>query len=352
MGDVKLAGVLGLYLGRAVAPAMLIALIVGVVVGARRSSPARARRRGPQDRRAVRAVPRARRHGRLLRRQRARRRLPRHASDAAAAGRAWTHVGRPRAQVRVPVPMRRGSPAPQPPAPFSMAQAHQAPSSDSTSTPPASPPRQVAVNGPSRASSTPPSPALEPGIMRDGEVADVDGLAEALRALCRADTRGSASACASAWPTRRSSSASSTCRTLERRQGARRGRALPGAGAACRCRSTRGPRLPAARGRHRRRPGAAPARRRSSPPAATWSSASWRPPAPPACSPRASTCPPSPWSARCSRQPAPRSRRARPLPVHRRAHQPRRRPGHACLFTRATAAASRRSSPSWPSAGA
>jgi leader peptidase (prepilin peptidase)/N-methyltransferase len=34
MGDVKLAGVLGLYLGRSVAPAMLIALLAGTVVGA------------------------------------------------------------------------------------------------------------------------------------------------------------------------------------------------------------------------------------------------------------------------------------------------------------------------------
>jgi leader peptidase (prepilin peptidase) / N-methyltransferase len=34
MGDVKLAGVLGVYLGRAVAPAILIALIAGVMVGA------------------------------------------------------------------------------------------------------------------------------------------------------------------------------------------------------------------------------------------------------------------------------------------------------------------------------
>ena len=34
MGDVKLAGVLGLYLGRAVAPGILIALIAGVLVGA------------------------------------------------------------------------------------------------------------------------------------------------------------------------------------------------------------------------------------------------------------------------------------------------------------------------------
>jgi leader peptidase (prepilin peptidase)/N-methyltransferase len=34
MGDVKLAGMLGLYLGRAVAPAIFIALILGVIVGA------------------------------------------------------------------------------------------------------------------------------------------------------------------------------------------------------------------------------------------------------------------------------------------------------------------------------
>jgi len=34
MGDVKLAGVLGLYLGRAVAPALFVALVAGVLVGA------------------------------------------------------------------------------------------------------------------------------------------------------------------------------------------------------------------------------------------------------------------------------------------------------------------------------
>ena len=34
MGDVKLAAVMGLYLGRAVAPAMLIAMVAGVLVGA------------------------------------------------------------------------------------------------------------------------------------------------------------------------------------------------------------------------------------------------------------------------------------------------------------------------------
>ena len=34
MGDVKLAGVMGLFLGSAVAPAILIALLSGVLVGA------------------------------------------------------------------------------------------------------------------------------------------------------------------------------------------------------------------------------------------------------------------------------------------------------------------------------
>jgi len=34
MGDVKLAGVMGLFLGRAVGPAMFAALITGSVVGA------------------------------------------------------------------------------------------------------------------------------------------------------------------------------------------------------------------------------------------------------------------------------------------------------------------------------
>ena len=34
MGDVKLAGMMGLFLGAAVAPAMLIALIAGVLLGA------------------------------------------------------------------------------------------------------------------------------------------------------------------------------------------------------------------------------------------------------------------------------------------------------------------------------
>jgi leader peptidase (prepilin peptidase)/N-methyltransferase len=48
MGDVKLAGVLGLFLGRAVAPAMLIALLSAVAVGVVMMARAR-----PADRRAL-----------------------------------------------------------------------------------------------------------------------------------------------------------------------------------------------------------------------------------------------------------------------------------------------------------
>ena len=47
MGDVKLAGVMGLYLGRSVAPAMLVALLAGTVVGVAimaRKGPARGAR--------------------------------------------------------------------------------------------------------------------------------------------------------------------------------------------------------------------------------------------------------------------------------------------------------------------
>ncbi len=56
MGDVKLAGVMGLFLGSAVAPAMLVALLAGVLFGAAdREPPGRAGR--TQDRGPVRAVP-------------------------------------------------------------------------------------------------------------------------------------------------------------------------------------------------------------------------------------------------------------------------------------------------------
>ena len=60
MGDVKLAGVLGLYLGRAVGPAILIALISGVA-GRRRGHRAQGGQGGAQDGGAVRPVPRPRR---------------------------------------------------------------------------------------------------------------------------------------------------------------------------------------------------------------------------------------------------------------------------------------------------
>ena len=46
MGDVKLAVVMGLFLGRAVAPAMFVALVSGIAGRRRRSSPARAPEKG------------------------------------------------------------------------------------------------------------------------------------------------------------------------------------------------------------------------------------------------------------------------------------------------------------------
>ena len=53
MGDVKLAAVMGLYLGRAVAPALLIGFAVGAVVGLAmiaRAGPRRASRRSRSGR--------------------------------------------------------------------------------------------------------------------------------------------------------------------------------------------------------------------------------------------------------------------------------------------------------------
>ena len=92
-------------------------------------------------------------------------------------------------------------------------------------------------------------------------------------ARCTATTRASTSASASASPTRRSSCASSTCRYLERRQGARGRRPLPGAGPASdaararRCSTT-------SRSPSSATPTAAASACCSSRRAATWSSAS------------------------------------------------------------------------------
>ena len=77
MGDAKLVGVLGLYLGAAVAPAFLVAFVLGTVVGDR-DHHAQGDDEGPQDRRPLRPVPGARRARRHPRRQRARQRVRRH----------------------------------------------------------------------------------------------------------------------------------------------------------------------------------------------------------------------------------------------------------------------------------
>ena len=70
MGDVKLAGVMGIYLGSSVAPAMLVAFITGSLVGLTDHRPRGARR--PQEGRPVRPIPGGRRARRHLRRARAR----------------------------------------------------------------------------------------------------------------------------------------------------------------------------------------------------------------------------------------------------------------------------------------
>ena len=49
VGDVKLAAVMGIYLGRAVGPAMLVALVAGTVVGLADHRP-QGRQGRPQDR--------------------------------------------------------------------------------------------------------------------------------------------------------------------------------------------------------------------------------------------------------------------------------------------------------------
>ena len=86
MGDVKLAAVMGLFLGRAVGPAMFVAL-----------DRRHARRRlimarkgvaeGPQDRDPVRPVPRPRRRRRPVRGRRDRRLVPRHLQPRRSLGR-------------------------------------------------------------------------------------------------------------------------------------------------------------------------------------------------------------------------------------------------------------------------
>ena len=187
MGDVKLAGVLGLYLGRAVAPAILIALVAGVVVGA-----AIIARKGATEGRKtavpVRALPRARRHGRLLRGQRARRRVPRHLLRSRRHGpigpvdACRTHPAARLRSAAGAADERGRAPAPQPPSASSSphGQAHQDPRRARHRRRPASLPRRSRVNGRVRVERAAFAP-LEPGIIRDGEVADVDGLADALR---------------------------------------------------------------------------------------------------------------------------------------------------------------------------
>ncbi len=84
MGDVKLAAVMGLFLGRAVAPAIFAALIAGTLIGGLDHRPLR-HGRGPQEGHPVRPVAGVRQPRGPVRRRRHRRLVPRH-----------LHVERPR----------------------------------------------------------------------------------------------------------------------------------------------------------------------------------------------------------------------------------------------------------------
>ena len=180
----------------------------------------------------------------------------------------------------------------------------------------------VVVNGRVRVERAAFAP-LEPGIIRDGEVADVDGLAEALR-----DAVPREQGPRQARPRRPRQPEDRRARrrpALPRgRQGARRGRALPGAGPASDAARARRARLPAAR-RHQRRTGR---RQRVLLVAARREMvervlAALRAAGPEARGRR-------PLRLRHGPRAAPRRprRRARPVPRHRRPHQPRGRPRH------------------------
>ena len=76
MGDVKLAGVMGLFLGTAVVPALFLAFLTGTLVGLVVIAPPRRGR--PQEGRSVRPLPGVRRPRRTARGQRSDRSLHQH----------------------------------------------------------------------------------------------------------------------------------------------------------------------------------------------------------------------------------------------------------------------------------
>ncbi len=184
MGDVKLAGVMGLFLGSAVAPALLIALLGGRRRGRRRDRRARAPRRGARRRsRSARSSRSARCVAVFARRSRSSISTPNTFSTKA-----------PRVSAPIP-PCERSAPdskhvtsdatshsippepkrEPRPPR-------RQRTSSAWTSSPASSRPCRRASTASilaERAAALP----LPADTMRDGEVIDGDALAEALREL-------------------------------------------------------------------------------------------------------------------------------------------------------------------------
>ena len=290
MGDVKLAAVMGLYLGRAVAPALLAALMLGTLVGIVVIA-----RVGATAGRKT-AVPfgpflAARRPGGPVRRSGDRRLVPRHPALTASepgSGVEPASLGSRRAPDRPMCPKR--ALARHPPSILDMASTRTRRSVVGLDIEPSYlAAAQVRSNGRlevERAATAP----LEPGIMRDGEVTDADALADALQGVLPAPQAGQARAPRRRQPAHRRAHARPAAAGGP--QGARRRGPLPGPGAHPDDARPRGAGLPAARGRADERGGAHP-RRSSWPRAATWSSACCRPCARRAFAPRASISPPS-----------------------------------------------------------
>ncbi len=235
MGDVKLAAVMGLFLGSAVAPAILIALISGVLVGvvviARKGTA-----RGAQDGDSLRSLPRVRRaRGRVLRaghrpvlRQPLsplkRRRLRADTPRADDPARSLKRLFPKRHKRRCKLPPSNYQPSPAAAASdivgLDIQPGHVAAV-------------QARVNGSIVVKHAAGAP-LPADIVREGEVLDEGVLAETLRELFK-DGRLSRRVRLGVANQR------TVLRTLElpadhRSQGARRGRALPRPRTRCRCR--------------------------------------------------------------------------------------------------------------------
>ena len=250
MGDVKLAGMMGLFLGAAVAPAILIALLAGVLA---RRGPDRPQGRagGPQDRRSVRSLPRARGAARRFRRAADRRCLRQSLPSLKRVACLTRYPTCGRSPARLKRPTRDATPLTNPPAEHeassSVSAAAAGPTSSAWTSSPASwPPSRRASTDRSSPSSAATLP-LPADTVRDGEVMDEDALSEVLRELFGAERSEQARSRRRRQPAHGAAHARAAPR--HRPEGARGGGPLPGPG-------------PGADAAQQRRHGLPPARRR------------------------------------------------------------------------------------------